>query len=104
MKKGETISYELEFPDAGVYRYHPHVREDFQQELGLYGNYLVTPKDDTYRNNVDAEQVLMLDDIQTNTDGIAPFYKDVVNQAIMGRFGDTYLVNGSENYQLQLTA
>ena len=28
-------------PTAGIYWYHPHVREDIQQELGLYGNLLV---------------------------------------------------------------
>ena len=33
----------LRFPDAGIYWYHPHVREDMQQELGLYGNILVRP-------------------------------------------------------------
>jgi FtsP/CotA-like multicopper oxidase with cupredoxin domain len=27
----------------GAYWYHPHIREDYGQELGLYGNILVTP-------------------------------------------------------------
>ena len=31
---GESFSYELEFPDTGVFWYHPHVREDYQQEMG----------------------------------------------------------------------
>src|SRR3989344_5815069 len=43
MEPGETFSYKLKFPDAGMYWYHPHVREDYEQELGLYGNYLVVP-------------------------------------------------------------
>ncbi|HEU5050397.1 MAG TPA: multicopper oxidase domain-containing protein, partial [Gemmatimonadales bacterium] len=38
---GGRFTYELVFPDAGIYWYHPHVREDIQQELGLYGNILV---------------------------------------------------------------
>lgn len=38
---GGEFTYRLRFPDAGVYWYHPHVREDIQQELGLYGNLLV---------------------------------------------------------------
>jgi hypothetical protein len=29
------------FPDAGMYWYHPHIREDYGQEMGLYGNILV---------------------------------------------------------------
>ena len=31
------------FPDPGVYWYHPHIREDYGQELGLYGNVIVDP-------------------------------------------------------------
>ena len=40
---GGAFSYELTFPDPGVYWYHPHIREDYGQELGLYGNILVVP-------------------------------------------------------------
>jgi hypothetical protein len=40
---GGLFTYHLRFPDAGIYWYHPHVREDIQQELGLYGNMLVRP-------------------------------------------------------------
>src|SRR5690554_6937729 len=40
---GETFTYKLKFPDAGTYWYHPHVREDYAQELGAYGNYQVVP-------------------------------------------------------------
>src|SRR5215211_8914490 len=35
---GGGFTYKLRFPDPGVYWYHPHVREDYTQELGLYGN------------------------------------------------------------------
>ena len=35
VKPGETFRYELSFPDEGIYWYHPHLREDRQQELGL---------------------------------------------------------------------
>ena len=104
ISKGESLEYTLEFPDAGIYRYHPHVREELQQELGMYGNYLVEPADSSYRNPVDDEQVLILDDIQMDDDWVAPFYTDHVNQAIMWRFGTHYLVNGSEDYTLDLVA
>ena len=40
---GASFTYHLRFPDAGIYWYHPHVREDIQQELGLYGNIVVLP-------------------------------------------------------------
>jgi FtsP/CotA-like multicopper oxidase with cupredoxin domain len=49
----------------------------------MYGNYVVEPTDTTYRNDVDKEEVLILDDIQMDEDGVAPFYEDYVNQAIM---------------------
>jgi FtsP/CotA-like multicopper oxidase with cupredoxin domain len=58
------------FPDAGIYWYHPHVREDIQQDLGLYGNMLVRPV--TARREVNREEVLMLDDLLLGDDGLTP--------------------------------
>ena len=63
----------MKFTDIGVFRYHPHVREDIQQELGLYGNYLVIDPAEEYRNQVTNEQLLVLDDLFLNTTGIVPF-------------------------------
>jgi FtsP/CotA-like multicopper oxidase with cupredoxin domain len=40
---GGSFTDKVQFPDAGVYWYHPHIREDYAQELGLYGNLLVVP-------------------------------------------------------------
>src|SRR3712207_2600757 len=45
---GGGCTYHLRFPDAGVFWYHPHVREDYAQEHGLYGSIVVTPADPTY--------------------------------------------------------
>ncbi|MDC1205651.1 multicopper oxidase domain-containing protein, partial [Candidatus Pacebacteria bacterium] len=53
---GDSFSYELEFPDTGVFWYHPHVREDYQQELGLYGNFIV--EEENYWNEVNQEEYL----------------------------------------------
>src|SRR3954451_19239449 len=33
---GGSYSCEVRFPDPGFYWYHPHIREDFAQEMGLY--------------------------------------------------------------------
>ncbi|MEZ4200669.1 MAG: multicopper oxidase domain-containing protein [Candidatus Paceibacterota bacterium] len=63
---GSSFSYELEFPDTGVYWYHPHVREDYQQELGLYGNFIV--EEDGYWNEVAKEEYLIFDDILEDGD------------------------------------
>ena len=35
LQPGESFTYKIKFPDAGMYWYHPHVREDYAQELGL---------------------------------------------------------------------
>jgi FtsP/CotA-like multicopper oxidase with cupredoxin domain len=40
---GETFTYEVTVPDPGAYWYHPHIREDYGQEMGLYGNILAVP-------------------------------------------------------------
>jgi FtsP/CotA-like multicopper oxidase with cupredoxin domain len=34
---GETFTYQVHVPDPGAHWYHPHIREDYGQELGLYG-------------------------------------------------------------------
>ncbi len=99
MKPGEIFSYRLKFPDAGIYWYHPHVREDFEQELGLYGNYLVVPGGADYWSPVNREVVLFLDDILIENGTIA-LSKQEADRTLMGRFGNVMLVNGETNYSL----
>ena len=45
---GGTFTYKVQFPDAGFYWYHPHIREDFALEMGLYGTIIVEPSDPSY--------------------------------------------------------
>ena len=45
---GESFTYRSQFPDPGLYWYHPHIREDYGQEMGLYGNIVVVPADPDY--------------------------------------------------------
>ena len=33
---GGSFVYRVHFPDAGIYWYHPHVREDIEQAMGLF--------------------------------------------------------------------
>ena len=42
---GGKFTYRLQFPDPGFYWYHPHIREDFAQEMGLYAGIIVEPSD-----------------------------------------------------------
>ncbi len=98
---GEKFTYRLTFPDVGLYWYHPHIREDYAQELGLYGNFLVTPSEDSYWSPVNREVPLILDDILIGPDGIEPFHKQLSNRTLMGRYGNVMLVNGETSYALQ---
>lgn len=93
---GGTFTYELEFPDTGIFWYHPHVREDYQQELGLYGNFVV--EEPGYWNEVDQEEYLIVDDVLEAGD----FSSEVVTHTLMGRFGDTLLINDSDNFTLNV--
>jgi hypothetical protein len=45
---GGEFTYRIRFPDPGLYWYHPHICEDYTQEMGLYGNILVVPADPGY--------------------------------------------------------
>src|SRR5438045_298977 len=45
---GGNYTVRVSFPDPGVYWFHPHVREAYGQELGLYGNVVVDPLDTDY--------------------------------------------------------
>lgn len=94
MEPGETFSYVLKFPDAGVYWYHPHVRDDIQQTMGLYANFIVSPADEDEWNKVDGEETLALGDILLEDGDIAPYSREFVTHALMGRFGNTMIVNG----------
>lgn len=104
VQPGETFQYRIHFPDPGLYWYHPHHREDVTQEMGLAGNMLVDPIEDGYYNAVDHEEVLMLDDLLLDDDGLVPFGREAANYMLMGRFGNTFLVNGEPHYGLDVMA
>ncbi len=98
--KGETYEYRLTFPDAGAYWYHPHLREEYTQESGLYGNYLVVPEDEEYWSSVDREELLVLDDLLLGGDGdLVSFSKEHGTHALMGRFGNQMLTNGQTDFE-----
>jgi len=102
VKPGASYTYKIKFLDAGVYWYHPHTREDYAQELGLYGNYLITPSVASYWNPIDREIPLIVDDILIENEQIASFWHEYTNYALLGRFGNEYLVNGETGYKLNV--
>src|SRR5215203_6976225 len=101
---GERFTYRLRFPDAGIYWYHPHVREDVQQDLGLYGNLMVRSPRPDYFSPANREEVLMLDDLLLGDDGTVPFGASTTTHALMGRFGNILLVNGEPSYSTRARA
>jgi FtsP/CotA-like multicopper oxidase with cupredoxin domain len=91
---GGRFAYRISFPDPGAYWYHPHIREDYGQELGQYGNILVDPAEPEYWPPAHRELLLTLDDIFIEGGEIAPFSRDETTFAAMGRYGNVMLVAG----------
>ncbi len=101
---GDSFVYTVHFPDAGVYWYHPHVREDIEQAMGLFGNMLVDAPGANYYSPVNGEQVLALGDLMVNGDTLIPFGEEGADFALMGRVGNVLLVNGEPDYTLKARA
>ena len=101
IQRGESFTYEVHVPDAGMYWYHPHVREDVQQDLGLFGNLLVTSPDPDYYGPAHREEVFVLDDILMDEQGALPWGDESPTHALMGRFGNVMMVNGETDYRLE---
>jgi FtsP/CotA-like multicopper oxidase with cupredoxin domain len=98
---GERFTARVAFPDPGAYWYHPHIREDYGQEMGLYGNCLVVPADPDYWAPANRDLLLTLDDILIEDGKVAPFSRTETNYVAMGRFGELLLVNGETNLSLE---
>ena len=97
---GERFEYRLEFPDPGAYWYHPHIRQDYGQEMGLYGTILVVPSDARYWAPVHRELMVTLDDVLIEHGRIAPFDPQQTSYSAMGRFGNRMLINGEPELHL----
>jgi FtsP/CotA-like multicopper oxidase with cupredoxin domain len=96
---GETFTYRFTLPDAGTFWYHPHVHETVQLERGLYGAIIVRGRDEP---RLDAERVLVLDDVQLDRRGqIKPPGWWV--QSHNGREGSTRLLNGRNEPELTIS-
>ena len=99
---GGSYPCRVSFPDAGLYWYHPHIREDYGQEMGLYGNVLVVPDDPDYWPPAHRDVFLTLDDVLVEDGRVAPFSRSETTHAAMGRFGNVLLVGGEPD--LSITA
>jgi FtsP/CotA-like multicopper oxidase with cupredoxin domain len=100
MPVGGSFTYHLKFPDPGIYWYHPHIREDYGQEMGLYGNIVVVPADPRYWPPSNRELAVALDDVLLEEGRIAPFSRSETTYTAMGRFGNVLLANGEPELPL----
>lgn len=100
---GETFTYRVRFPDPGFYWYHPHLREDFGQEMGISGTIIVEPADPTYWPPVDRQLAITLDDVLIQEGLIAPFSRYGPTFTAMGRFGNVLLINGEERLTAEVS-
>jgi FtsP/CotA-like multicopper oxidase with cupredoxin domain len=94
---GGDFTYRIRFPDPGLYWYHPHIREDYTQEMGLYGNILVVPAEEGYWPPAHRDVLLTLDDLLLEDGKIAPFSPVETTYTAMGRFGNVLLVAGEQD-------
>jgi FtsP/CotA-like multicopper oxidase with cupredoxin domain len=99
IEPGGSFTYRLQFPDPGFYWYHPHMREDFAQEMGLYGGIIVEPSDPSYWPPADRQLAITLDDILIEDGQMAPFHRSGPTFTAMGRFGNVMLINGETEYR-----
>lgn len=102
IQPGQSFTYTVTVPDEGMFWYHPHVREDLQQDMGLYANLWVTPREENLYSSVNREEVLMLDDLYLEGGLPVPYGAQEADHALMGRFGNTMLVNGKTDYSLSV--
>lgn len=94
VEPGDSFDYQLRFPDDGIYWYHPHHREDVQQDAGLAGNIVVRPPPSDAWGPVDREELLIVDDLLVGADEPVPHGREAATHALMGRIGNVLLVNG----------
>jgi FtsP/CotA-like multicopper oxidase with cupredoxin domain len=99
--EGGKFTYKLKFPDPGFYWYHPHIREDYAQEMGLYAGIIVEPADPTYWAPADRQLAITLDDVLIEDGQMAPFERSGPTFTAMGRFGNVMLINGETDYRAE---
>jgi FtsP/CotA-like multicopper oxidase with cupredoxin domain len=100
IQPGDTFEYRFLLPDAGTFWYHPHTHETEQLEKGLYGALVVHGPGEP---ELDAERVLVLDDLKLDRHGrLARF--GGWKERHEGRLGDVRLVNGRTQPELKMAA
>ena len=97
---GGSFTYRFRLPDAGTFWYHSHHDETVQMERGLYGAIVVRGPGEP---ELDAERVLVLDDVALDRQGQVKEPGWWIEQHD-GRQGSTILVNGRQTPDLAMAA
>ena len=97
---GGDFIYKVRCPDEGLYWYHPHMREDYGLDMGLYGNIVVVPADPNCWSPVHREVVVTLDDLLIEDGRMAPYNVDGPTFVAMGRFGNVMLTAGQTRFDM----
>jgi suppressor of ftsI len=98
IEMGANYKQTISFPEPGLFWYHPHVREDYTQASGMFANFIVKPKDPATWPVADREEILQLGDVSMTNNGLLEFNKEKITHTVMGRFGNTQIVNGRTDY------
>src|SRR6188768_367149 len=100
---GEEFEYRFVVPDAGTFWYHSHQNETKQMERGMYGALIV---EEDAALVTDHDRVLIIDDMKLTSDNefkVGNFLSRWIERHD-GREGNALLINGKENYQIQMNA
>lgn len=100
VQPGASFDYRFQLTDAGTFWYHPHGDEPVQMEHGMYGAIVVRGDAEPA---MDAEGVVMLDDLTLGADGqIAPPGGAIEEHS--GREGPISLLNGGTGLTVPIRA
>jgi FtsP/CotA-like multicopper oxidase with cupredoxin domain len=100
---GGRFSYRVRFPDEGLYWYHPHIREDYTVDMGLYGNIVVEPNDPGYWPAADRDVVLAVDDLSIEGGRVEAYERSGPDHVAMGRYGNVLFVNADTDWRLAVS-
>ncbi len=89
---GEQFTYEFVVPDSGSFWYHPHVRSYEEIERGLQGLFVVHELD---APEPARDRYFAIDDVLLDNDGKLDDFGWDHMTSMMGRYGNTLLVNGT---------
>ncbi len=101
---GEVFEYRFAAAQTGTFWYHSHTNETVQMERGMYGALVVTDETDPV---TDGERIFMIDDMKLSAGNKFTTPRWFLPRMIErhdGRQGDTLLINGKENLQIDMHA